>query len=67
MGESAKRSEITTQKGVFGMEESVTGLDQMSTELQMGLLLVLAVAMVLFYSASKKFMRYFKAQKNKAD
>ncbi|MEK9541909.1 MAG: hypothetical protein VW016_00460 [Luminiphilus sp.] len=49
------------------MEESVTGLDQMSTELQMGLLLVLVVAMVLFYSASKKFMRYFKAQKNKAD
>ena len=49
------------------MEESVTGLDQMSTELQIGLLLVLAVAMVLFYSASKKLMRYFKGQKNKAD
>jgi len=49
------------------MEESVTGLDQMSTGLQMGLLLMLAVAMVLFYRASKKFMRYFKGQKNKAD
>lgn len=49
------------------MEESVTGLDQMSTELRMVLLLVLAVAMVLFYGASKKFMRYFKGQKSKAD
>jgi len=48
------------------MEESATGQDQMSTSLQIAALLVLAVAMVLFYSASKKVMRYFKGQKNKA-
>ncbi|MCH1491539.1 MAG: hypothetical protein L7T24_03210 [Luminiphilus sp.] len=44
------------------MSESFAGLSEMSGALQLVLVLVLLIAVVLFYSASKKFMRYFRGQ-----
>ncbi len=45
------------------MNESASGLGQMSTALQLGLVVVLVIATALFYSASRKFLRYFRGQR----
>lgn len=42
--------------------DSFAGLSEMSGALQLLLVLVLLIAAGLFYSASKKFMRYFRGQ-----
>lgn len=44
------------------MSEPVSGLSEMSGAFQLVLVLVLLIAVGLFYSASKKFMRYFRSQ-----
>jgi len=44
------------------MSESFAGLSGMGGAFQLVLVLVLLIAVGLFYSASKKFMRYFRSQ-----
>ena len=44
------------------MNESATLLEQMGYPMIFTLLLIVIIASGLFYSASKKFVRYFKAR-----